>query len=93
MGQARPTWSQKKRLDDLNIALALVVLDQHSGRSDHHRHTGDEFLLVLEGQVEVSLKGMGLRERIVAGDYAHFYAEQSHWIRNVGGNAGLCPCR
>jgi quercetin dioxygenase-like cupin family protein len=54
------------------------------GHSDSHAHPGDEFLFVLEGEIEIRLEASGLRTVLGKDDYLHFYSEQKHSAWNHG---------
>jgi uncharacterized cupin superfamily protein len=64
-------------------ALVHLQVDP-KGESALHAHPGDELLLVLAGEIEVRLADSGMDTPLKTGDYAHFYAEQKHGVRNHG---------
>jgi quercetin dioxygenase-like cupin family protein len=63
--------------DPVFVLLELKKENSEPGYSRTHEHPGDELMLVLEGAIEVRLKNR-TPEILQAGDYIHFYAEQSH---------------
>jgi len=59
--------------------LGIVLLELKSGgRSDTHSHPGDEFMYVMDGEIEVQMEETGLSVRVRQGEFIHFYAEQRH---------------
>jgi quercetin dioxygenase-like cupin family protein len=71
------------RLQGANPAFIDLILEP-GGRSDSHRHGGDELAFLLRGgPVEIRLHDGGEIFRLDQGDYVHFYAEQSHSAHNV----------
>lgn len=56
--------------------------------TEYSTHVGEEFLYVLEGEIEVSLEG---REPFVLrqGDSAYYNADQGHAFRNAGDGRAL----
>ena len=71
------------------VAFACVELEPYGGISDEHSHQGDELMLILQGTVEVELKGMNTTQRLSEGSYIHFYAEQRHSVRNVSSTVAV----
>ncbi len=66
-----------------DVALALIEIEP--GRwTKGHRHSGDEFLLVRQGDVDVLLGDLGVQVHLRKHDYLHFYSEQYHRIVNCG---------
>jgi transcriptional regulator with XRE-family HTH domain len=62
----------------------VVVFDPHAGVVEFDSHEGEEFLYVLEGSVELTLKGrtpVVLRE----GDSAYYFGTLPHMQRNPTG--------
>lgn len=51
--------------------------------SRRHVHPGDEFILVLDGEVIVQLENTGIWTPLRRGDYAHFTAEIPHAVWNL----------
>ena len=74
-----------KRLKGSDASLVYLALEP-TGRSDIHHHPGDEFLLVLDGDVEVRLQDSGLRAKLRQGEAIHFHAEQTHSAINLSEN-------
>lgn len=65
--------------------VALVHVQIPEGRETiKHWHTGAEIVYVLKGSVEIRLTDRGTWNRVDAGGYAHYYADQYHLARNVG---------
>lgn len=58
------------------------------GMQEYSSHSGEEFLMVLEGEIEVSLEG---REPFVLreGDTAYYAADVGHSFKNVGDGIAL----
>jgi quercetin dioxygenase-like cupin family protein len=67
----------KQRLAQAQTAIVQLQLEK-GAESDTHTHPGDELVLVIEGKVEFCLNDCGLSVVLEPGDYAHFYAEQTH---------------
>ena len=70
-----------KRLLGSEALLGGLVL-KPGGKSDVHSHPGDELMLVLSGEVVLNIHSTGVSTSLQEGDYAHFYAEQTHSAEN-----------
>ena len=66
----------------------LVEFEPGAGLAEHGRHNGDEFIIVLAGQLELELEGSTLRH-LRAGDAAYYSAERPHRFRNASTRKGL----
>jgi transcriptional regulator with XRE-family HTH domain len=60
----------------------IVELDPGAELAEFGRHRGEEFIAVLEGELELELRGSAPR-RLSAGDAAYYSAERPHLFRNV----------
>lgn len=87
------------RLVDEKISIQILIADGHhtmmpvinvydegGGMTDPTRHEGEEFVHVIEGQVELTVVGI---EPIVleTGDSAYYRSDVPHSFRNVGHGA------
>ena len=70
------------RLSGTDAAFVRLHLDGGGSSTDHH-HAGDEMALVLDGAVEITMADSGLTMALGQGSYTHFYAEQTHGVRNA----------
>jgi quercetin dioxygenase-like cupin family protein len=66
----------------------LVEFEPGAGLAEHGRHHGDEFIIVLAGQLELELEGSKLRH-LRAGDAAYYSAERPHRFRNASARKEL----
>ena len=73
----------EKCLRDAETVSIVKVEVQSGAYSDTHWHAGDELILVLRGSIDVLLLGSGLRARLNASDYIHFYSEHEHCVMNT----------
>lgn len=60
----------------------LVEFEPGARLAEHGRHPGDEFIIVLTGELELELEGSEPR-RLRAGDAAYYSAERPHRFRNA----------
>ncbi len=70
------------RLDGTDAAFVRLQLEP-GGYSTQHHHAGDELCVALKGTVDVALVDSGVTFTLHPGDYAHFYAEQTHAVANA----------
>lgn len=66
----------------------LVEFEPGAGLAEHGRHNGDEFIIVLAGELELELEGSKLRH-LRAGDAAYYAAERPHRFRNASTRKAL----
>lgn len=60
----------------------IVEFQPGAGLAEHGRHSGDEFVVVLSGELELELEGSEPR-RLRAGDAAYYSAERPHRFKNA----------
>jgi quercetin dioxygenase-like cupin family protein len=65
-----------------NAAIVWLQLDP-GGYSDVHHHGGTEFIWAKKGTIEVRFPDSGLWTPLNEGDFAHYYAEQTHGAWSV----------
>lgn len=66
----------------------LVEFQPGAGLAEHGRHSGDEFIIVLSGELQLELEGSEVR-RLHAGDAAYYSAERPHRFKNASNRRGL----
>lgn len=66
----------------------LVEFEPGAGLAEHGRHQGDEFIIVLSGELELELEGSKPR-RLRTGDAAYYSAERPHRFRNASSRKRL----
>ena len=66
----------------------LVEFEPGAGLAEHGRHGGEEFIIVLSGELELELEGSAPR-RLRAGDAAYYSAERPHRFRNASSRRRL----
>lgn len=76
----------KRLVGTQRLGLVHLTLENESACSDEHRHTGDEIMFVRKGNIEVTLKDTQLRLHLKPHDLLHFYAEQQHCCKCLGGD-------
>lgn len=73
------------RREERSISPILATF-QPQGQSEPSKHTGEEFIYVLEGKFELSL---GDQTMVLGqGDSVHFNSDEPHTYRNVGEEDG-----
>lgn len=68
--------------NDRTMMPMIVEFAPGAGLAEHGRHAGDEFIIVLSGELELDLQGSEPR-RLRAGDAAYYSAERPHRFRNA----------
>lgn len=68
--------------NDRTMMPMIVEFAPGAGLAEHGRHPGDEFIVVLSGELELDLQGSEPR-RLRAGDAAYYSAERPHRFRNA----------
>jgi len=71
-------------------AVELSIAPGFAGGGDEHHHDGEEWILVIEGEVELSQGGRVVRLR--TGDTARYEAATAHTIRNAGPDRARLLC-
>ncbi len=66
----------------------VVEFEPGAGLAEHGRHRGEEFIIVLSGELELDLEGSEPR-RLQAGDAAYYSAERPHRFRNASATKRL----
>jgi XRE family transcriptional regulator, regulator of sulfur utilization len=66
----------------------LVEFEPGAGLAEDGRHEGDEFIIVLSGELELELEGSEPR-RLHTGDAAYYSAERPHRFRNASSRRRL----
>jgi quercetin dioxygenase-like cupin family protein len=66
----------------------LVEFAPGAGLAEHGHHQGDEFIIVLSGELELELEG-SLPRRLRTGDAAYYSAERPHRFRNASSRKRL----
>lgn len=66
----------------------LVELEPGAALAEHGRHPGEEFIIVLAGELELELEGSQTR-RLRTGDAAYYSAERPHRFRNASPRRSL----
>lgn len=77
------------RLSLTDAAFVRLDLAKRGGHSDYHDHVGDEFVIVLQGAVEIQFENNGMRTALKKGDFMHFYAEQRHCAVSLAAKSRL----
>ncbi|MES1247079.1 MAG: XRE family transcriptional regulator [Actinomycetota bacterium] len=67
---------------DRTMMPMIVEFEPGAGLAEHGRHHGDEFIIVLNGELELELEGSEPR-RLRSGDAAYYSAERPHRFRNA----------
>lgn len=70
--------------------VELSIAPGFAGGGDEHHHDGEEWVLVIEGEVEIAQGGRVIRLR--AGDAARYEAAAAHTIRNPGPDRARLLC-
>ncbi len=60
----------------------IVEFEPGAALAEHGQHRGDEFIIILTGELELELEGSEPR-RLRAGDAAYYSAERPHRFRNA----------
>lgn len=74
-------------LPDQNLSVGLVEWEPSFTGGPHHVHAGEEFCLVLEGQLDVEVHGR--LHHLQPGDSFHFRTDLPHKVSNPHAE----PCR
>lgn len=74
-------------LPDQNLSVGLAEWEPHFTSGPHHVHAGEEFCLVLAGQLEVEVHDRV--HQLQAGDSFHFCTDLPHRVSNPHAD----PCR
>jgi quercetin dioxygenase-like cupin family protein len=79
---------QRLAHDETGVAVGVYrVTFSDGGRTNWHRHSGPQWLFVVEGRVRVQVEG-GHTEDLDAGDAVVVAPGERHWHGAVPGNTG-----
>jgi quercetin dioxygenase-like cupin family protein len=79
---------QRLAHDETGVPVAVYrVTFSDGGRTNWHRHSGPQWLFVVEGQVRVQVEG-GDRHDLEPGDALVFAPGERHWHGAVPGSSG-----
>ncbi len=67
---------------DRQIDIRLVTIEPGGCSNGEYRHPGEEFGLVLEGRLELSVSGVDYE--LNEGDSFYFQSDENHRFRNIG---------
>ncbi len=75
---------------DTDRAMMPMVVEFQPGAAlaEHGKHAGEEFIIVLSGELELELEGSAPR-RLHARDAAYYSAERAHRFRNASSKNAL----